>query len=462
MPKVSVYIPTYNCRKYLGEAIESVLNQTYQDFELIIVDDASTDNTLEFLEKYSKNPKIKIVRNKKNQGFIRSAIRAINLSRGKYIFRLDADDYIDENTLMILISILDKHPEIQLVFPDFFYINERGEIIEYFRKKKVKKEMKLLDLPPNSGGTLMRRSAYKKIGGYRDDIRAQDKYDLWLKVVKEFKPSNVYNINLPLYYYRRHDTNISNETKRILKARQYIKKRFVKEKYKGKVPNILGIIPARARSRIYPDFPTKKLAGKPLIYYPIRAMKEASWINKAVFTTEDNDLAKEAKKLGIDVLIRPEKFAKAGVSIEPTINYVVENLEKKEKYSPEIVVVLYITSPLVTADHITEAVNTLLIFDADSVISVSENKKFQYRHGEYGLKPLYEKRLIRYEKDLLFEETGSLIVSKRKFISPKKILGKKISHILLGEDEAVDIDNKFHFWLAEQILKNRKKIDKLL
>lgn len=271
MPKVSIYTPTYNCGKYLETAIESVLSQTYQDFELIIIDDGSTDNTELILEKYKDNPKIKIIKNKKNFGFVKSAIKAIKLSRGEYIMRLDADDYLDENALMIMTNILDKHPEIGMVYPDYFQINKKGEIIDYFRKKKLGQDFKLLDLPALGACTMMRKSCYQVIGGYRDDIRMQDNYDLWLKFIAKFKP---YNINLPLFYYRRHRSNISNRTKKILQTRRYIKEKFLQGKNKGAFPKILAIIPTRSKFSIYPDFPFRKLAGKPVIYYSISAIKK--------------------------------------------------------------------------------------------------------------------------------------------------------------------------------------------
>lgn len=458
MPKVTVYTPTYNCARFLEKAIDSVLNQTYQDFELLIIDDGSSDNTLEILQKYQNNPKIKIIKNKKNIGFVRSAIKAINLAKGEYIMRLDADDYLDENALMIMVNILEKHPEIGLVYPDYFHIDEKGNIIDYFRKKKLGEEAGLMDLPANGGCTLMRKSCYKAIGGYRDDIRMQDKYDLWLKFLEKFK---AHNVNLPLFYYRRHENNISNKTKKILKTRRYIKEKFIKERVKRIPQKILAIIPTRSKFFVYPDFPTKKLAGKPLIYYPISAVKNTPYIKKAIFITEDENLAKEAEKYGIKSLLRPKELAAPGIGLEPTINYVLNQLEKKEKYIPDIVVLLYITSPLINSEHIKEAINTLMIYNADSVISVKEDKKFHHTHGKYGLEPLYQKRLLRHEKDLLFEETGSLIVTKRRFVTKNSLLGKKISHILLSDDEAIDIDNKFQFWLVGQILKNKKIINQL-
>jgi glycosyltransferase involved in cell wall biosynthesis len=459
MIKVTIYTPTYNCGKYLEESIDSVLNQTYQNFELIIVDDASNDDTQKILKKYTKNPKIKIIKNDKNLGFVRSAIKAIKYAKGEYIMRVDADDYLDENALFIMTNILDKHPEFGMVYPDYFEIDEKGNIIDYFRKNKIGEEITLLDLPANGACTLMRLSCYNAIGGYRQDIRMQDKYDLWLKFLQKFKP---YNVNLPLFYYRRHGGNISNNTNRLLRTRRHIKEKFIEDKYRKEKLKILAVIPTRIKSLIYPDFPKRKLAGKPVIYYPIKALKEVSLIEKIVFTTEDKSLLKMAKDYGLETILRPKKLAASSIGIEPTLNYVLEKLKENNKFVPDIVIIFYITSPLVTSRHIKEAIDTLLIYDADSVISVKEDRKFQYKHGKYGLEPLFTKRLLRHEKDLLYEETGSLIVTKRKFITKNSVLGKKISHILLSEDEAIDIDNKFQFWLADQILKNKKTINKLL
>jgi CMP-N-acetylneuraminic acid synthetase len=184
-------------------------------------------------------------------------------------------------------------------------------------------------------------------------------------------------------------------------------------------------------------------------------------VDKTVFVTESKILAKEAEKLGAKSIIRPAELANSGVGIEPTVNYVLGELKKKNKFVPDIVLILYITSPLINSEHIKAAIDTLMIYNADSVISVKEDRKFHHRHGKHGLEPLYEKRLLRQEKDLLYEETGSLIATRRKSITEKSILGKRISHLLLSEDESVDIDNKFQFWLVGQILKNKKIINQL-
>jgi CMP-N-acetylneuraminic acid synthetase len=457
MPKITAYTPTYNCGKFLEKSIESVLKQTYADFELIVINDGSTDDTSQVLQKYINNPKIRIIEHKKNIGFVKTAAVILPKTKGEYIIRVDGDDFLDENTFLVMASILDKHPEIGMVYSDYFHVNERGEIMHYFKKKNLQEEMELMDLPANGAGVMIRRSCYLAVGGYRKDIKCQDKYDLWIKFINKFKP---YALNLPLYFYRRHGSNISNKPKLILETRRYIKRKFIGKNKKSL--KVLGIIPTRAKFPIYPDFPYKKIGGRPLISYSINALKEAPFIDRAVFTTEDKELADFAKRLKIKTILRPKELAESTSHIEETINFVVEKLEKEENYSPDIVVVLFITSPLITKEHVQEAIDTLLIFNADSVISVKEDRRFHHQHGKYGLSPLFEKRLLKYEKDILYEETGSLLVTRREFISKKNILGKRIGHILLTEDEAVDIDNKFQFWLVDQIIKNKKNINKLI
>ena len=96
MCKVTVYIPTYNYAKYIGKAIESVLRQTMPNWELIIINDGSTDNTKDVLKNYQSHPQIRII-DQENKGLNVTNNIALRLAKGKYIIRLDGDDYMDEN-----------------------------------------------------------------------------------------------------------------------------------------------------------------------------------------------------------------------------------------------------------------------------------------------------------------------------------------------------------------------------
>lgn len=446
MPKITVYITSHNYAKYIEQAIRSVLNQTFQDFELLIFNDGSTDNTAEILKKYDTCDNIKII-NQENQGLPKTCNNALKIAQGEYIMRLDADDFLDENALSVMSNTLNAHPEAGLVYSDYYEVDKEGKILNIIRRDKIGEEDKILDLPAHGACTMIRKKCICELGGYNDNTLCQDGYGLWIKFIKQFKP---YNINLTLFYYRKHNDNLTSNTKKILTARKQLKQEFVNETHPKK-QKILLIIPTRGEIGIYPKLPLKEIAGKPLIYYPISTAKRAN-VDKIVVISESEEVLKYCQELNVETIKRPEELAKPNSPIEPTINFVLEKVES-EGFLPSQVVLLNVTSPLIRSEHINEAINTLLIYNADSVISVKENSKFHYKHGEFGLEPLFNKRVLRLEREILYEETGGLFVSKRESITKDDFLGIKKSHIILDEDEGIDIHSKFNFWLVEEILK---------
>ena len=115
--KISVYMASYNYADFIEEAINSVIHQTLDDWELIVINDGSTDDTEEVLKQYESNQKIRII-HQQNQGLNITNNIALRLARGEYIMRLDADDYLDENALSVLSDSLDRNKAFDLVFPD--------------------------------------------------------------------------------------------------------------------------------------------------------------------------------------------------------------------------------------------------------------------------------------------------------------------------------------------------------
>ena len=119
---VTVYITNFNYGKFIKQAIESVLMQTEQSFELIIIDDGSTDNSKEIIEKYKDLKNIRIVY-QKNKGLNVTNNIALRAARGKYIVRLDADDYFSPNALELLLEKLESDSMLGMVFPDYFLVD---------------------------------------------------------------------------------------------------------------------------------------------------------------------------------------------------------------------------------------------------------------------------------------------------------------------------------------------------
>jgi len=133
IPLISVVIPVYNGERFLDESIQSILNQTFKDFEFIIINDASTDNSLEIIKKY-KDKRIRLINNKKNQGVSDSTNLGLIAAKGKYIANLGADDISHPERLEKQFNYLEKNPHIFLVGSSATYIDEEGKEIRKFRK----------------------------------------------------------------------------------------------------------------------------------------------------------------------------------------------------------------------------------------------------------------------------------------------------------------------------------------
>ena len=132
-PLVSVIMSVYNAEKFLNSAIESITNQTFTDFEFIIIEDCSTDKTLEILKEFKeKDNRIKIIKKEKNEGpkgFIKNLNVGLNMAQGKYIARMDADDISLPERFQKQVIFLENNPEISMVGAQIDFINEKNEII---------------------------------------------------------------------------------------------------------------------------------------------------------------------------------------------------------------------------------------------------------------------------------------------------------------------------------------------
>ena len=222
-PMVSVYITNHNYGRFIKQSIESVLNQKFKNFELIIIDDGSTDNSREVIERYKRRHNVKIVY-QQNRGLNISNNIALKLAGGKYIMRLDADDYMDENALLVMVDKIGEDAQIAMVFPDYYVVDEKGMVLAHEMRHDFKKTT-LMDQPAHGACSLIRKSALLEVGGYYEDFTCQDGYELWIKFVKKFK---IANTNLPLFYYRKHNRNLSRNQCRLLKTRHEIIKKGVR------------------------------------------------------------------------------------------------------------------------------------------------------------------------------------------------------------------------------------------
>jgi glycosyltransferase involved in cell wall biosynthesis len=204
-PRVSVIMGVHNDEQFIAESIESVLNQTYTDFEFIVVEDAPTDRTPDILNEYDDNRLIRI-RNDTNLGLTISLNRALDHVRGEYVARQDADDISRSDRFVQQVSHLDEHPAVGCVGSSATLIDETGSIIghrraltkptsdEFFKKNQV-----------IHGSSMMRRSILANLGGYHEYFSVAQDYELWLRMIDKWA---IHNLEEPLYKLRVHKRSI--------------------------------------------------------------------------------------------------------------------------------------------------------------------------------------------------------------------------------------------------------------
>jgi len=451
-PKISVIITAHNYAGFVKQAIESVFSQTMDDYEIIAVNDGSTDTTAEVLGQYENHPKIKVL-TLTNVGLAAASNAGVRASSGEYVIRLDADDYFDENILLIESRILDTRPEIGMVYPDYYRIDKHGEILECVRLLKVNSEVKLLDRNPLAAGAMFRRASYDAIGGYNEKLRYQEDYDFWIRFIDKF---HVYNVNLPLLYYRQHAESMSRNQEARMEARRFVKKQFVEKKGGRDKKNILCVLPIVAYNRYRHKLALHEVASKPLMSYVLGEALSADLVSRLIVDTDDSDIADMAKKLGAEVpYLRPAGLSGQSTHIDEVARYCLDWLRQNENYRPDIIAVLSYNYPMIREKHITEALDTMLLYDVDTVLSVTEDLTFHWQPGEHGLKPVvYQKRLLREDKSRVYKETGGIIVSKVPPAGFNGLVGKQVSFIELEPHESFKIASDVELFLSEQIFKN--------
>ena len=204
---ISVIMSVFNGEIYLRESIESILNQDFSDFEFIIVNDKSTDNSLEIIKEYEYlDMRIKLINNKKNIGLTKSLNIALKEAKGKYIARQDADDISLPQRLSKEYSYLKKNPNIILIGTSVNRIDEKGNRIDTVLCTKKPTFDDILEKNRfKHGSVLFRKNIVYKLGGYNELFRYVQDYELWLRIAQKYE---VMNLSEPLYNLRIHNESI--------------------------------------------------------------------------------------------------------------------------------------------------------------------------------------------------------------------------------------------------------------
>ena len=253
MITISVIMGIYNCAATLRDAVNSILQQTVSDWELIMCDDGSSDNTYELALAYAeKYPgKIIVLKNQKNLGLNATLNRCLEVARGEFIARMDADDTCSPDRFAVELAVLQGEPEISIVSTDMTYFDESGAWGVASHPEYPQPKDFLYGTPFCHAPCMVRKAAYDAVGGYSVDtklLRVED-YHLWLKMyVSSFHGKN---IHMPLYQMRDDRNAYSRRKFRYRLNEAYVKCLAVKELHLpvwGYVfalrPILVGLLPA--------------------------------------------------------------------------------------------------------------------------------------------------------------------------------------------------------------------------
>lgn len=200
-PKISVIVAAYNQERFIGRCLRSLLHQTlsHNDYEIIVVDDGSSDRTAFALTLFCDpmDSVVKVIHNKDNLGLPASLNLGIKSAKGKYIVRVDSDDFVNSNFLNFLLSYMEFNLTADAVACDYLLLNDAEEVLE---------RRDCLDYPI-ACGIMFKRKHLLEVGLYDESFSLHEERDLRIRFEKLYKISA---LHIPLYRYRRHDGNITN------------------------------------------------------------------------------------------------------------------------------------------------------------------------------------------------------------------------------------------------------------
>jgi len=450
-PTVSVYIPCHNYGDYLQVAIDSVYSQLYTSWELILVDEASSDSSLDIMKSNksaSSSNKVTVIHNSTPKGLAKVANQCLSLARGKYIMRLDADDWLDESALLLLVTKIQPHPDAGLVFGNYFYTDHEGGILGVEFRDQYEHSKSTHYTPPHGACTLISLRALKSIGGYSTDINAQDGWDLWFRLKNCFK---ILQVHTPVFYYRQHSSSLSTDNQRLIQARNSIFNNLRLARSGNYSHSCLAIIPAKQSYKHWHNVPMSHLHDKSLLEHSILSAVYARCITHIVISSESSDVINYAKDIcknydhNFIFHIREER---SHVDPSAIIRSCLTHLDSSNQLLPDITFFLSIHSPFRTSALIDCAFNQIIYDSADSVLSVNQQVEPVLQKSHDRLKILNPGRFsgLSHDAQAFYSFNGSVIgmwtpddISKKSTLI--ELLGENIAYLEVSREESIQVKN---------------------
>lgn len=183
--KISVLLPVYNAEKFLARTLDSLLSQTFKDFEILALNDGSSDNSMAILQEYAKRDDRVVVIDQKNLGLVKTLNKAASMAEGEYLARMDSDDLSLPRRFELQLEAFEKHPDAVLVAGGFDVMDEDDDIIYHDPVPTENEDLKramFVRNPIAHGSVMIKRAAFEKVGGYSEECGPTEDYELWSRL----------------------------------------------------------------------------------------------------------------------------------------------------------------------------------------------------------------------------------------------------------------------------------------
>lgn len=450
MPLVTVYIPCRNYGRFIDAALNSMNDQLYTGWELFIVDEASEDDTL-IVASYFKakvSQRVIIIHNPEPLGLQRVANNILALARGKYIVRLDADDWFDESALLLMTAKLESDHRLGIVYGNYYYTNEDGAVIGFERKYRLGKEDLSNHIPPHGACTMVRTNLLKSVGGYSENMTAQDGWELWFKLLQR---TNAANLEAPIFFYRQHGSSLSRDTKLLLNERGKVFSQVINQTSNGYRPTCLAVIPAKESYPHFEGVPYAIVNNKTLLQIAIEEAQRAESITDVVVSSESKAVLDHVEDLESKGLIRPllknqrsESQTLSSILLKHILLQACGAFKEKTGRRPDIVLYLSLHVPFRKAEDIDRAISILLVKASDSVVSVHEERDPVFAHGPNGLRILNPGRFkgLSHERERLYTFNGSVIAMWYETLQAIEPFGDRVGFMEMERQGAFPLNQE--------------------
>jgi len=414
---------------------------------MFIIDEASDDGSLAIAEQLRREEpdRIHVIAHDTPQGLQKSANEILDLAQGRYIVRLDADDWFEESALLLMVAKLESDPELGLVFGNYYYTDSEGRVIGAERRRKLGLEDNSVLLPPHGACTMVRTRALKSVGGYSEDIDAQDGWELWYKLVHRVKAAN---IEAPLFYYRQHEQSLSRNEDRLLGARAKIIQKTSERLHGSYKPSCLAVVTVRESYPGFDGVPYRELGGRTLLEIALSSALGADGITEAMVSSASDGVLAHAQSLVEQGKVaehirvkRPPELSGSHIQLRDTLMHAAESYREARGAYPDIVAFLNLHAPLRRAEHVDKALNTLRINHCDSVVSVCQEREPIFTHGPDGLELLNPGRFeeLEYERERLYRFNGAVLAVWWEVLSGGDVFGTRVAYIEMSKEDSAQI-----------------------